>query len=216
MRRRRLIWVAVLASFVGAHLPAPPVEAGGYRRHILLDGAQFPDTLIILVDNSASMRDDPYAAAVRSAVWITEQAGDSGRVRFATFGSEVVWQKPASEWTKLPDLEAVAIAKAWLLSRGTGGNTGLAEAVEEALRLGESPIGIAIISDCDPDGGTEQTRARIAAANARRKEPAVIGVVSIGPDAHAKKFALMVAGEAGGPAVELQAKTDEDGRGAKK
>lgn len=204
MRRRRLIWVAVLASFVAAHLPAG--EAGGYRRHILLDGAQFPDTLVVLVDNSASMLGDPYAAAVRSAVWITEQAGDSGRVRFATFGSEVVWQKPPGEWTKLPDLEAVAIAKAWLLARGTGGNTGLAEAVEEALRLEESPLGLAIISDCDVDGGTDATRKRIAAANARRKEPAVIGVVSIGPGAEAKKFALLVAEEAHGPAVELQAK----------
>lgn len=180
---------------------------GGYTRRTVLHGQQFPDALVVLVDNSGSMDGAPYACAVRQAVWVTEQAGDGARVRFATFGSEVVWQHEPGKWTKLPDAEAVAIARAWIQHRGTAGNTGLAEAVEEALRLDESPLGVVVISDCEPDGGHEATRARIERANAARKGGrAVVGVISVAAGADAKKFAILVAEAAGGPVVELEAK----------
>lgn len=213
MRRRRLIWVAVLASFVAAHvLPAPSVEAGGYTRRTLLLGQQFPEAICVLVDNSGSMSGSPYACAVRQARWVTEQASDGARVRFATFGSEVAWQDPdPAKWVKLPDAEAVAVSVAWLQHRGGefGVATYIAEAVEAALALDESPLGVVVISDCAPTDGMDATRERIKAANAKRKSgPAVVGVVLVGAGVAAKDFALLVAADGGGPAVELQAKED--------
>ena len=212
MRRRRVIWACLLSSFVAAHLPEPRVEAGGYRRSVVLHGTQFPEALLVLVDNSGSMGGDPYACAIRQARWVVEQATDGARVRFAAFGGEVVWQEAdPSKWTKLPDAEAVGVAVAWLQHRGTGGSTAMAHAVEAALAVEEPQIGVVVISDCEPDGGHDDTRARIERANARRKERAVIGVISVAPNADAKRFAILVADAAGGPVVELQPKKDEAG-----
>ena len=208
MRRRRLIWITLLASFVAAHVL--PAEAGGYRRQVLLHGQQFPASLVVLVDNSGSMDGAPYACATRQATWVAAQASDGAKIRFATFGEEVVWERPG--WTKLPDAEALATSRAWLLSRGTAGNTALADAVEAALALEESPIGVVVISDLEPDGGHDATRERIAKANAARKSPATIGIISVAPGRDAKKVALLVAEAAGGPVVELEAKKDEAAR----
>ena len=87
----------------------------------------------------------------------------------------------------------------------------MAHAVEAALAVEEPQIGVVVISDCEPDGGHDDTRARIERANARRKERAVIGVISVAPNADAKRFAILVADAAGGPVVELQPKKDEAG-----
>jgi len=200
--------------------------AGGYRRQVVLHGTPFPSTLVVLVDNSGSMAESPYACAIRQAMWAADQAGDGARVRFATFGSELVWQErpairgteptrtnaagvvvAADPWIKLPDAEALAISRAWLQAQGTGGSTALANAVEAALSLKESPLGLIVVSDCEPDGGHEATLARIEKTNAaRRGGPATIGVISVAPGRDAKKFALLVAEAAGGPVVELEAK----------
>lgn len=194
---RAMIFAAGLVACLGA---------GGYRRTIQLRGTEFPNTLVVLVDNSGSMAGEPYGCAIRQALWVTEQASDGARVRFAAFGQSTVWER--DDWTKLPDAEALAISRVWLQSRGTSGNTFFADAVEEALRIEESPLGVVVISDCDPTETLEETRARIARANASREPgPATIGVISIAPKAEQERFALLVASDASGPAVKLEPKT---------
>ena len=217
---RRILLVAVLALLC---------VGGGYVRRTLIYGTQFPAVLIILVDNSGSMAGAPYACAIRQAMWVADQAGDGARVRFVTFGAQVVWQdRPATRgseptrtndagvviaadpWIKLPDAEALALSRAWLEYQGTGGGTYLAAGVEAALAVDESPLGLVIVSDCEPDGGHDSTRKRIEIANAARKHgAATIGIISVAPAANAQRFALLVAGSAGGPVIELEAKKDE-------
>jgi len=177
---------------------------GGFKREIILYGEPFPNTLAVLVDASGSMQGEKYACAIRQAMWVAEQADDAGRVRFYEINDATAAEPQA--WIKLPNAEALAVARTWLSSISPTEGTDLAAAAREVLALEESPLGVVIITDADVDGGPEKTRKAIADANGRRKEPATIGIVAIAPTEDHETLARDVASAAGGAYVRLRPK----------
>ena len=49
------------------------------------------------------------------------------------------------------------------------------------LALPDNPLGIIVVTDEDPDGGTSQVAKQIFSINQARESPAIIGVIGILP-----------------------------------
>lgn len=194
----RLWLVALILLCLGA----------GNKRIVVVRGQQFPSTIAIVVDNSGSMDGKPYQTAVGYAMWVAEQAGDEARVRFAVFGDDLTWQD--GDWIKLPDKEALEASKKWLIAQGTGGATHMADAIAQVLKLTASPLGVIIVTDENPSEEIEATCAKITLANKSRKEPAVIGVIGVYPDAIDKeRLGVFLATETGGTYLKIVEKENK-------
>ena len=176
----------------------------GTKREVIIAGQPFPDTLVLLVDTSGSMGcydRKPYKRAMREVGLIARQMTDAGKIRFYVF-DDVLTEEPHG-WIVLPDAEKVEAALLWLRARKCDGGTNLADAMDVVLALPESPLGVIVVTDCQPDGGTDSTAEEIAVANRKRKTPAIIGVTAIGPDEKGNRFGILVAEWSGGAYVRI-------------
>lgn len=198
--RPLLVAFALAGSTVVADEPAPK------RRELIVHGYTFPETLAIVVDGSGSMAGPSYDIAIREAIAIATQATDGSRVRVYHFSYDTFsYPSAPSAWIRLPDEEEIACARAFLISRGAHGTTGMVAALDEVLALEESPLGVIVISDADPDGGPDSAAEKIHAANLRRKEPATIGFIAIEPGrGSADRLGASVARASGGSYVRLR------------
>lgn len=172
MRRAALLLLIAFASL------AVGDESPPYRREVARRGTQFPRNFAILVDRSGSMI-DKYDVAVREAVRVAEDATDEGRACFFAFGSDVT--PDPQGWIKLPDAEALALARGFLLSLQPYGRTDVVSAARDALLLPEPDLGVVIVTDEDPDGGALAAAAQVVALNEVRPSPAVVGVIGVFP-----------------------------------
>ena len=198
-------------AMLSAVLALPLAAIAGTRREVVIHGQPFPDQIVILVDRSASMSADwdggkivrdNYARAIREARWVAEQASDAGRVRFYAF-NDTLAEDPQG-WYAIPDADKLKGSIAWLRLIQPCENTNLAGAMEHVLALPESPLGVIIITDEQPDGGPESTAAAILELNKKRKEPAMIGVIGISPrDPEQDRFGVIVARGTGGAYVRV-------------
>lgn len=185
--------LAGLGASVASLAIVAPAEGGGVRREVVIRGEAFPPSVVILVDSSGSMAvGDLYALAVREALGVAEQASDAGRVRFGAFGDALEWEPQG--WVRLPDAEALALARGWLTHHGAGRGTDLAGAVAAALEIEEPELGVVIVTDGYPDLGPDGAAARVEARNAARAGgPATIGVVVVRPNADGDRFGRALA-----------------------
>lgn len=177
------------------------------RRELVLNGVNFPNTMVILVDKSRSMEDyGKDAISVANAMWVAEQATDSGRVRFAAFDSDIRYWFPESGWIKLPDKERLKSARLWLRSLKPGGGTNLGRVVEQAIEEtadvpAPQPLGLVLVTDEDPDGYTQGNIDHILEANSERK--AVIGIIAVKPLERCDQLGEAVAKSSGGPFLRI-------------
>ena len=204
--RRLLILLAILfAAFWGCRLLIPKAEAQEKRtkRQLVIRGTPFPENIFILVDASGSMTGPPYEKAVKEAMKIATQATDGMRLRFAVFGSTLVWDSQG--WIKCPDLEAVTLGHAFLLHASfmnPGDSTNLVEAMQEILKLEDDPLGIVILTDAQPVYGANDAATMILSENAKRKNAAVIGVIAIDPQEEDEALGKVLA-ESGGSYIRI-------------
>lgn len=197
---KRLCYVSFLLC-----LAAPFLSAGGLKREIVIRGCRFPAQLALIVDASGSMSaDQKYQLAVHEALRVAEQAGDDGRVRFYTFGPCV--QTDPHGWIKLPNADALMEVHAWFNGVAVEGTTDLAAAMDDILTLPTDPLGVIVFTDEAVDDGAGPTGDRIAAANAKRANPAVIGVVGVMPDMMDEGLGPLMAKVTGGGYVRLREK----------
>lgn len=204
-----LLPLGALMAFAPATLDADDAAAKkGARttREIVLYGHTFPSDVVLAIDASGSMIGQPYAIAVREAMRVAAQATDDGRVRFYTFGRKL--HAEGQGWIKLPDEEALALAKDFLLHDAPtpARNTDMVGALEQILALPESPIGVVVFTDGEPDDlGTAASA--ILAANGRRPTPAILGFVTINPEREgADALGRQIAQETGGGYVRVRIK----------
>ena len=178
-----------------------PLLLGGDRpvREILIHGRPFPNRVAILVDRSGSMAGKKHGMAVHEAMRVAEQAGDDGRVRFYAFEDDVLADPQG--WIKLPDAEALALARGFLRHHGPAGSTNLVGAMQEVLALEEPDLGVVIVTDEEPDGGALPAADEIERLNAARQHPATIGVIGIFPSS--AELGAAVATAAGGPYLRV-------------
>lgn len=189
------ILLALLIVFVGF------ASADDVRRKLMIRGVQFPENLIILIDNSSSMdckigEDTPtkYVLACRAAMEVVHQSTDGMRVKVGVFGHSLKWDSQG--WIPLPDGTALDnVAFFFACNAPDRGNTALAEAVCDTLKTDVNPLGILIITDGEPDNGVESTVTKIAIANEARilrgGEAAVIGVLVVGDSETGDKFGVL-------------------------
>lgn len=209
-----LVFLALVWALRYSGIPGTLADQKGVRRDIVVYGHTFPASIVVLVDRSGSMREvgengtlrsDRYSLAVHEARWVAEQATDEGRVRFFTF-AETLDSDPQG-WISMPDVPRLKSALCWLSDHEPAGTTDLAGAVGAVLTaLPDSPLGVVVLTDGEPDTGPESTVARIGVANSLRKEPAVIGVVVLDPrtEGHGEEFGREMAEVGGGAYVRTK------------
>lgn len=199
-----VIAITIIAlAFTPAAVDGGDIKKTKITREIVLYGHTFPSDLVLAVDASGSMIGQPYSIAVREAMRVAKQATDDGRVRFYTFGHEL--HAEGQGWIKLPDEEALAIARAFLLQDAPtpSRNTDMVGALEQILALPESPIGVVVFTDGEPDD-LKTAASTILAANRARPAPAILGFVTINPErAEADELGREIAQEAGGGYVRV-------------
>lgn len=208
--------ILACAALVAGILLSPfLVDAGGVQRTLVVRGVQMPASLVLVVDKSGSMlSDNKYALACFEAKVIAAQADDGAKVKFAAFARDVEYHN-GGNWIALPDAEALHIADAWLRTREVqpSAPTLLVGALASILEKDpDEAIGVVILTDSEPTdfwGEAEPTKtaaSTIVALNAKRKHPAVIGVISIAAKPEDECFGLIVAKGAGGSYVRTKAK----------
>jgi len=139
----------------------------------------FPKNVIFVVDTSGSMDGDKITEAMEAFRLFAGQPTDEMRMKVIAFQTNSVWWK--SEWTKLPDANAIQEAAAWLkgvqLSGELGGGTSPIPSLRDALKDPEPELAVVLISD----GQFSIPPLALAILKSLAKER-VVGTVMIGAD----------------------------------
>lgn len=140
----------------------------------------FPKNMIFVVDTSGSMDGSQITDAMSAFMLFAGQPTDEMKIKVLAFQEHS--QFWTTEWTHLPDVNALEGAKAWLIqvqaTRSLGGTTGAVFALERAMMDDEPQLGIVLISDGIFDDSSAISMARLEALRASRGR--VVGTVVVG------------------------------------
>lgn len=178
---KRLAILALALCFAGPVVAGDPPTPAKPRRKVVVRGKTFPDRVAFLLDGSGSMEGKKYATACAEARRIAEGVSDDGKCRFYVFSDRLAADPQG--WWDAPDLDRLNASMAFCRLAFANGGTTMLPALGTVLEDEMDPLGVVVLTDelieCS-DG--KAVAAAIRAMNARRKSPAIVGVIGIAGD----------------------------------
>ena len=178
MKRLRLTHL-LPAVFLALPLTVGRADEPEHRwiREFRRQGPPLTRRVAFVIDVSGSMRGEPISLGKREILTILSLFADDGYFKIYAFDEEV--REFRSDWTPLPDREAVTEAAEWLSQFSGSGNTALASGVISALKNEAEELAIVLVTDGEPTGDEAAHRASVSTANKKRDTPVPIHVIGV-------------------------------------
>lgn len=162
-------------------------SAGGAQTElvpVIKPKARTTNRIIFVIDASGSMEGDPLASGIGWLHQISEQPTDDLRIGVVVFQGEpkrfVFSAKDSHGWLELPNPKQLEATSRKISSKGAGGQTNVVPALQMALQDPEEDLTVILITDGVFNEQDKEVRVALAAAQKKRKTPAVVGCIGTG------------------------------------